>query len=114
LFLKSPLAPLFQRGDAKVCPFLEGDVNACLFPEGDNKDDSHIFMKFLRTHLPEDPKYQGGEESRYNRWTVLAWSAAHQASFSVEFLDQDVDGFGLAGNSVPGTVFHLRRTLGYS
>jgi hypothetical protein len=26
------------------------------FPKGDNKDDSHIFMRFLRTHLPEDPK----------------------------------------------------------
>ena len=26
------------------------------FPKGDNKDDSHIFMRFLLTYLPEDPK----------------------------------------------------------
>jgi len=25
-------------------------------PKGDNKDDSHIFMRFLPTHLSEDPK----------------------------------------------------------
>jgi hypothetical protein len=52
------------------------------FPKGDNKDDSHIFMKLLRTHLPEDPKYQGGEESPYNKGTILARLAAQQILLS--------------------------------